>query len=90
MDNRTELMKKVVDLARENGELLAKIDVLHRVVDDAETEKSANIIGGDIDPVLVRNVFGWPMSNRAKNALIEREAWFAAKKKEMRDAGIQL
>ena len=82
MDNKTDLMKKVVDLARENGELLSKIDALHRVVDEAETVKNTNIIGGDIDPILIRNVFGWPMSDRAKNALIEREAWYEAHRRE--------
>ena len=90
MDDRTELTKKLVALAEENGRLMAQIDALHRIVDHSETVKSENIIGGDIDPKLIRSVFGWSMCDSAKNALIEREAWFAAKKKEMQDAGIQL
>ena len=80
-----EIMEELVRLAQENGQLLSLIDALHRIVDDAETTKAANIIGGDIKPELIRNIFGWKMCDRARNALIEREAWYEAHKKGMRD-----
>ena len=83
-----EIMEELVKLAQENGQLLAKIDALHRIVDDAETTKAANIIGGDIKPELIRNIFGWKMCDRAKNALIEREAWYEAHKKEIQNARV--
>lgn len=80
-----EIMEELVRLAQENGQLLSMIDALHRIVDDAETSKAANIIGGDIKPELIRNIFGWKKCDRAKNALIEREAWYKAHRKRLLD-----
>lgn len=74
MNEHDALIKETLKLANENGQMLSKIDALHRMVDNADAEAEDSYVVSKIPTSIVRELFGWGVCDRAKNARIEREA----------------
>ena len=83
MSEHDAITKELIKLAEENGQLNAKIDALHRMIDKQDTEAEESYVVSTIPTSYVRVIFGWKLCDGAKNARIEREARIAKIREEM-------
>lgn len=79
---KTELFEELIKKAERLAAIEAKIEALHKMVDTEETRTVRRGYGIDIEIETIRDLFGWPMCDAARNARIEYEAEKARKAKE--------